>query len=119
MFRIKINFGTAQKPGEVHVQAVGSLTDGALFEPTIIDGHKAVRINTSHPYYHKVYLPNLAQGVTVQGMDSLLWGLCLAELSTISSSTADHFEQMRYEVSRILRKLVEDLPEPELDDVAA
>lgn len=119
VFRIKINFGTAQKPGEVHVQAVGSLTDGALFEPTIIDGHKAVRINTSHPYYHKVYLPNLAQGVTVQGMDSLLWGLCLAELSTISSSTADHFEQMRYEVSRILRKLVEDLPEPELDDVAA
>lgn len=117
-FRIKINFGTAQRPGEVHVQTVDSLDDGALFEPTIIDGHKAVRINTSHPYYSKVYIPNLAQGVTVQGMDSLLWGLCLAELSTISESTADHFEQMRYEVSRILRKLVEDLPDPELDDVA-
>ncbi|MRL70015.1 ATP-binding protein [Brevundimonas sp. SPF441] len=117
-FRIKINFGTAQRPGEVHVQTVDSLDDGALFEPGIIDGHKAVRINTSHPYYNKVYIPNLAQGVTVQGMDSLLWGLCLAELSTISESTAEHFEQMRYEVSRILRKLVEDLPEPEMDDVA-
>lgn len=118
-FRIKLKFGTARKPGEVHVQPVDQLDDGALFEPTIIDGHKAVRINTSHPYYHKVYVPNLAQGVTVQGMDSLLWGLCLAELSTISDSTAEHFEQMRFEVSRILRKLVEDLPEPELDDVAA
>jgi hypothetical protein len=40
------------------------------------------------------------------------------ELSTISESTAVHFEQMCYEVSRILRKLVEDLPDPELDDVA-
>ncbi|RYG27670.1 hypothetical protein EON81_29770, partial [bacterium] len=39
---------------------IDSLDDGALFEPTIIDGHKAVRINTSHPYYSKVYIPNLA-----------------------------------------------------------
>lgn len=118
-FRIRLKVGTAQKPGEVFVQPVDHLDDGALFEPTIIDGHKAVRINTSHPYYHKVYVPNLASGVLVQGMDSLLWGLCLAELSTISDSTAKHFEEMRFEVSRILRKLVEDLPEPEMDDVAA
>lgn len=118
-FRIRIPVGEARRPGEVFVQPVDSLDDGALFQPTIIDGHKAVRINTSHPYYHKVYVPNLAQGVTVQGMDSLLWGLCIAELSTISDSTAEHFEQMRFEVSRILRRLVEDLPEPDLDDVAA
>jgi hypothetical protein len=118
-FRIKIDVGTARRPGEVFVQPVTSLEDGALFQPTIIDGHKAVRINTSHPYYHKVYVPNLSQGVTIQGMDSLLWGLCIAELSTVSDTTADHFEQMRYEVSRILRKLVEDLPEPDLDDVAS
>lgn len=118
-FRIKLKIGTAQKPGEVFVQPVDSLDDGALFEPTIIDGHKAVRVNTSHPYYHKVYVPNLQSGVTVQGMDSLLWGLCMAELSTISDSTARHFEEMRFEVSRILRRLVEDLPEPELGDVAA
>ncbi|MBR0900728.1 hypothetical protein JQ616_37730 [Bradyrhizobium tropiciagri] len=79
-----------------------------------------MKINTSHPYYHKVYIPNLARGVTIQGMDSLLWGLCIAELSTISDATAKHFEEMRFEVSRILRKLVEDLPEPEAgEDVAA
>ena len=118
-FKIKLKVGHAQKPGELFVQPVDQLDDTALFEPALIDGHKAVRINTSHPYYHKVYVPNLAQGVTIQGMDSLLWGLCVAELSTISDSTAQHFEEMRFEVSRILRKLVEDLPEPDLEDVAA
>lgn len=118
-FSIKLKVGHAQKPGELFVQPVNQLDDNALFEPAIIDGHKAVRVNTSHPYYHKVYVPNLAQGVTIQGMDSLLWGLCVAELSTISDSTAQHFEEMRFEVSRILRKLVEDLPEPDLEDVAA
>jgi hypothetical protein len=118
-FRIKLKIGTAQKPGEVFVQPVDTLDDGALFEPTIIDGHKAVRINTSHPYYHKVYVPNLQSGVTIQGMDSLLWGLCMAELSTINDATARHFEEVRFEVSRILRRLVEDLPEPEAGDVAA
>jgi hypothetical protein len=118
-FKIKLKVGHAQKPGELFVQPVDQLDDNALFEPAIIDGHKAVRINTSHPYYHKVYVPNLAQGVTIQGMDSLLWGLCIAELSTISDTTAQHFEEMRFEVSRILRKLVEDLPEPDLEDVAA
>lgn len=118
-FRLKLKIGTAQKPGELFVQPVDALDDGALFEPAIIDGHKAVRINTSHPYYHKVYIPNLQSGVTIQGMDSLLWGLCMAELSTISDATARHFEEVRFEVSRILRRLVEDLPEPDLDDVAA
>jgi hypothetical protein len=52
-------------------------------------------------------------------MDSLLWGLCVAELSTISDNTAKHFEEMRFEVSRILRKLVEDLPDPEVEENVA
>ena len=64
-------------------------------------------------------MPNLSKGVTIQGMDSLLWGLCVAELSTISDATAKHFEEMRFEVSRLLRKLVEDLPDPEIDEDAA
>ena len=114
-FKLKLPVGKALRPGEVFVQPVDGLEDGALFSPAIIDGHKAVKINTSHPYYHKVYIPNLSRGVTIQGMDSLLWALCVAELSTISDTTAKHFEEMRFEVSRILRKLVEDLPEPELE----
>jgi hypothetical protein len=114
-FKLKLRVERALRPGEVFVQPVDGLDDGALFSPAIIDGHKAVKINTSHPYYHKVYMPNLTRGVTIQGMDSLLWGLCVAELSTISDVTVKHFEEMRFEVSRILRKLVEDLPEPEVE----
>ena len=87
----------------------------------IIDGHKAVRINTGHPYYHKVYVPNLNSGVTVQGMDSLLWALSMAELGTVNEASKRHFSELRFEVSRLLRRLVDDLPEPEVgaDDEAA
>lgn len=112
-FTLVLPIGTAAKPGEVYVQPVGEIADGLLFEPAFIDGHRAVQVNTAHPYYHKVYVPNFKESVTIQGMDSLLWALCLAELNATSDKTAESFADMRFEVSRILRKLVESLPEPE------
>jgi len=112
--RLKLPLSTATEPGQVNIQAVPTLDDGILWEPCLIEGHHAVRINTGHPYYHKVYLPNLSSGVTIQGMDSLLWSLAEAELGTISETTQKHFKELRFEVSRILRALVEDLPEPDL-----
>lgn len=118
-FKLKLNINKQARPGEVYVQTVDSLMDGALYEPTLTSGHQSVRINTGHPYYHKVYVPNLSRNVTIQGMDALLWALGAAELSSTSPNTQRHFEEMRFELSRILRKLVEDLPEPEIDqDVA-
>lgn len=113
-FRLKIIH--SQKPGELFIQPVNSLDEGVLFEPALIDQQKGVRINTAHPYYHKVYVPNLKSGVTIQGMDSLIWALCVAELSTINAGTLTHFEELRYELSRILRRLVADLPEPNLEE---
>ena len=117
-FNVKLKIGSAARPGEVFVQPAEDVADGLLFEPALIERHKAVRINTQHPYYHKVYVPNLNNSVTVQGMDSLLWALCVAELSTTTDKTAEAFMDMRYEVTRILRKLVESLPDPETDDDA-
>ena len=117
-FMRKLKISTAARPGEVFVQPADDVGDGLLFEPAIVEQHKAVRINTQHSYYHKVYVPNLNSSVTVQGMDSLLWALCAAELSATTDKTAQGFEDMRYEVSRILRKLVETLPEPETDEDA-
>ncbi len=114
--RIKISIRPAQKPGQVHVQPVQSIQDGLLWEPCIIDRNKAVRINTSHEYYSKVYLPNSNSGTTILGLDYLLWALCEAEVSTVNERTQKFFEEMRREVSRILRVLVEDLPEPAEDD---
>lgn len=117
-FKLKLPVGAAAKPGEVFIQPTDEVSDGLLFEPAIIEQHKAVRINTDHPYYRKVYVPNLNTSVTVQGMDSLLWALCVAELSATTDKTAENFSDMRFEVSRVLRKLVESLPEPVTDSDA-
>ena len=115
--KLKIKLVEQRNNGECHVQPVDSLQDGVLWEPAFIDGNQAVRINTGHPYYHKVYVQNKMSGVTVQGLDSLIWGLCAAELGNVSESNKRNFEEMRYEVSRILRRLVEDLPDPAEDDL--
>jgi len=114
--RLKLKISSAAKPMEVHIQPVPGIDDGLLWEPCLIDGHWAVRLNTSHPYYQKVYLPNITEGVTIQGMDALLWGMAVAELNCVSDSTKDTFVELRYEVSRNLRKLVEDLPEALKDE---
>lgn len=110
--KLKIRLIEHDTSGQLHVQPVDGLQDGMLWEPTFVDGNQAVRINTAHPYYHKVYVPNQKSGVTIQGLDSLMWALCAAELGNVSEDTKKNFEEMRYEVTRILRKLVEDLPDP-------
>lgn len=115
--KLKIKLVEQTASGECHVQPVDSLQDGVLWEPAFIDGNQAVRINTGHPYYHKVYIPNQQSGLTIQGLDSLMWGLCAAELGNVSDANKRNFEEMRYEVSRILRRLVEDFPEPSGDEV--
>ncbi|QJE97867.1 ATP-binding protein [Luteolibacter luteus] len=111
--RLKLQIGASTRRDEVHIQTVESIDDGLLWTPAFIDGHCAVNINRGHPYYTKVYVPNLSEGVTIQGMDALLWGLSVAELNCISEDTKTTFEDLRYEVSRNLKKLVQDLPEPE------
>lgn len=112
---LRLPISSAAKPGQCFVDPVDSIDDGMLWEPALIEGHKAVRVNIGHAYYRKVYVPNLASGVTVQGMDSLLWALCAAELGTVNETSKRHFAELRFEVSRLLRALVESLPEPDLE----
>lgn len=49
-------------------------------------------------------------------MDALLWGMSVAELNCVSDATKATFGELRYEVSRNLRKLVEDMPEPPMPE---
>lgn len=118
-FKIKLPMGPAAKPGEVYVKTVDSIESGLLFEPALIQGHRAVHINSSHPYYAKVYVPNLNKSVLMQGMDSLMWALAVAELTAYHDEVSEHFKDMRFELSKILSKLVEGLPDPELNENAA
>lgn len=116
-FTHKITIRSAAKAGQYRVIPVESIDDGQLWNPCIVDGGKhAVEINQSHPYYQKIYYPVLAQNVMVTGMDALLWALAEAELSTFNAETKEQYEDMRIQVSRYLKKLIADLPDPEPED---
>jgi hypothetical protein len=60
----------------------------------------------------KAYLPNKANSPVIQALDYLLWALASAELNNINGENKDAFEEFRIEVSRNLKKLVADLPDP-------
>lgn len=115
-FKHKITIRSAAKPGQYRVIPVNSLDDGQLWMPCIVDGKHAVELNQGHPYYQKIYYPILSQNVMVTGMDALLWALAESELSTFNEETKEQYEDMRIHVSRCLKKLVADLPDPETDN---
>ncbi len=103
-------------PKQARVIAVPDIEGSALWEPSLINGKHAVNINESHPFYKKIYGPYLAQHTVVEGLDYLLWALAEAENSTCSPSSIENYEDMRHKVSRTLKKLVADLPDPELTE---
>lgn len=116
VFKHRISVHQTDRPDQSRVIPVESIDNGILWAPTIADGKHAVEINMGHPYYQKVYYPILEQNVLVTGLDSLLWAMAEAELSTFNEETKEQYEEMRFLVSKCLRKLVADLPEPELSE---
>jgi hypothetical protein len=108
----KLRIVTSDEQERVHVATSDTLDNGVLWEATLINGGAAVTLNTAHPYYPKAYLPNKANSVVVQALDFLLWSLAQAELNNLSDENRDAFEEFRIEVSRNLKKLVADLPDP-------
>lgn len=106
---IKSNVDTKQN----RVIPVPTIEGNALWEPALADGKHAVNINETHPFYKKIYGPYLAQHLVVEGLDDLLWALAEAENTTCSPSSIENYEDMRFTVSRILKRLVADLPDPE------
>lgn len=103
-------------PKQARVIAVPDIEGSALWEPSLVNGKHAVHINESHPYYKKIYGPYLAQNIVVEGLDYLLWALAEAENSTCSQSCIENYEDMRHKVSRTLKKLVADLPDPDIQE---
>ena len=97
------------------VLPVDSIEGNLLWEPTLVDGEHAVSINRNHDFYTKVYGPNIDNRSIIIGLDSMLWGLAEAELSTFNEDTREQYEEMRNQVSRILKKLVKELPDPDTE----
>ena len=88
-----------------------TLDNGVLWEAAILNKEDGAVLNTGHPYYQKVYLPNKDNTVVIQALDFLLWSLAQAELNNVNDENVDAFEEFRVEVSRNLKKLVADLPD--------
>lgn len=111
-FNHKIEIVSGAKDSEMRIIPVEDLEYGNLWKPCIADGKHAIKINQKHPFYQKVYYPVLGQNVMVTGMDALLWALAEAENSTVNPETEEYYEDMRIAVSKQLKKLLADLPEP-------
>ena len=115
-FKHKITIRGVETPGQYRVVLVDTLDGGGLWEPCIVEGHHAVLVNKNHPYYQKIYFPLLQESVLITGMDALLWSLAESELATFNTETKEVYEEVRYQVSRILKKLIIDLPDPSLQE---
>ena len=93
------------------IEIADSIEDGLFWEPALINGRLGVRINRSHLYYERVYVPNFNDAVTVQGIDSILWALAKCEQEVLHKDIRKKLTDLRYFVSRTLRDLAEELPE--------
>ncbi len=116
-FTHKIEIVSDHKANEMRILPVEDIEYGNLWRPCITsDGKHAVKINQKHPFYQKIYYPVLGQRVMVTGMDALLWALAEAENSTVNPETEEYYEEMRTAVSKQLKKLIADLPDPGEDE---
>ncbi len=115
-FTKTISIKTNVDPLQSRVIPVDSIEGNALWEPALADNKHAVNINETHPFYKKIYAPCLTQKLVVEGLDDLLWALAEAENTTCSQTSIENYEDMRYTVSKILKRLVADLPDPETTD---
>ena len=101
-----------EEPSPLHISTSGTLENGVLWEPALINGGAGVTLNTGHPFYPKAYLPSKGDSVAVQALDFMLWALAQAELNNVNDENKEAFEEFRIEASRNLKKLVADLPDP-------
>lgn len=95
------------------VERRDSVEHGALWEAAWARGRgMSVLLNAGHDWFRKAYLPNATNEPLVQAIEYLFYALAQAEYNNSNPEERDSFEQFRVDVSRNLRKLVRDLPEP-------
>ncbi|WP_235735717.1 ATP-binding protein [Nocardioides alcanivorans] len=93
-----------------------TLEDGALWEARYANAAGIqVALNAGHSWYRKAYLPNAADSNLVQAIEYLFYALAQAEMNNTDTDAHETFAEFRIEVSRNLKKLVKDLPDPDDD----
>lgn len=103
--------------GEMNVATAPSLDDGVLWEASLGTANQIqVSVNAGHDWYRKAYIPNSMNSPLAQSIEFLFYALALAEINNTNQDLDTVFEEFRVEVSRNLRRLVKDLPEPDIED---
>lgn len=92
------------------------IADGKLWESVVTRDENgtpgtALALNAHHEFYKRVYLPASHNEVGKKAMDLLLWSIMNAETNTTNDQNRQLFEDLRYEMSRTLRRLANELPE--------
>jgi hypothetical protein len=98
------------------INPVESITNGLLWEMRLQNGKQVVTINKSHEFYSKVYLPTKSNVIATRGLDALIWALAIAEANCTIPEYRRQFQDFKFEISKQLRELVEEFPEPKLVD---
>lgn len=111
--RIRIAVPDKEDKG-VNVIPKDSLEDGVLWSPTIHNNHHAVMINKSHAFYQKVYYPNRDDRNVIAALDYMLWALSETEWGVKTTGSNEQFIEFKYNVSRILKSLMDKLDDPEV-----
>jgi Histidine kinase-, DNA gyrase B-, and HSP90-like ATPase len=114
MITIDIGKEENEEQSALWIRTTDSIDDGLLWKPTVTAEHVAVELNTSHLFYERVYMPSRNSNV-VQSFDYLLWALANAELYVTSDTHRKVFLELRYEASKRLRALADELPEVKIE----
>lgn len=96
------------------------LQDGLLWTPIVVEPNSGAReasiqLAATHEFYRRVYLPNSISPSSKQALDMIFWALSQAELNSTTQGTRATFEEFRYEISKSLRQLAEELPDYDED----
>lgn len=122
---IRNPFGVSEvrllKPDEArddqpYVMTFPDMLEGLLWEPALNKENRGVALNTSHPFYQKVYLPLKQTDVNIQSFDYLIYALAMGEMNTINEKVKAFYEDLRRSASRSLRILSDRLPEVDIDE---
>lgn len=100
----------------IPINPVDSIDDGHLWQMRLHNGKQVIALNKGHEYYARVYLPNKENSIAIRGLDMVFWALAITEANCTIPDYQKQFREFRFEVSRALRDLAEQLPEPRTDD---
>ena len=100
-----------------YINYKSDIRHNALWEPSLSPQGTSVQVSigTTHDWYRKTILANQDNRELVHSIEFLLFAIAQAEMNNTDVELCEVYEDFRVEVSRNLKRLVNDLPEPSDD----